>query len=94
MFEHCSLCFRVGMAAALKRLPLQETVVLDDDSDTMIELVGKRVIPILMSDDGQTMLESMDMVTYLDSLGERILTGPQRSEIGAWPIRLLPKLRR
>ena len=40
------------------------------------------------------MLESMDMVTYLDSLGERILTGPQRSEIGAWPIRLLPKLRR
>ena len=28
MFEHCSLCFRVRMAAALKRLHLQETVVL------------------------------------------------------------------
>ena len=33
MFEHCSLCFRVRMTAALKRLHLQETVVLDDDSD-------------------------------------------------------------
>ena len=46
MFEHCSLCFRVRMTAAFKRLHLQETVVLDDDSDTMIGLVGKRVIPI------------------------------------------------
>ena len=32
LFEHCSLCFRVRMAAALKRLHLQETVVLEDDS--------------------------------------------------------------
>jgi len=91
MFEHCSLCFRVRMAAALKRLHLQETVVLDDDSDTMIELVGKREIPILMRDDGQTMLESIDMVTYLDSLGERIPTGPQRSEIGAWADKIVAK---
>jgi glutaredoxin 2 len=30
MFEHCSLCFRVPMTAALKRVHLQETVVLDD----------------------------------------------------------------
>jgi glutaredoxin 2 len=84
MFEHCSLCFRVRMIAALKRLHLQETVVLDDDSDTMIELVGKRVIPILVKDDGEPMLESMDMVAYIDGFGERILTGPERSEITVW----------
>ena len=30
MFEHCSLCFRVRMIAALKRMHLQETVVLDE----------------------------------------------------------------
>jgi glutaredoxin 2 len=34
LFEHCSLCFRVRMAAALKRRHLQETIVLDDDSAT------------------------------------------------------------
>ena len=49
LFEHCSICFRVRMAAALKRLHLQETVVLEDDSDTMTRLAGKRVVPILVT---------------------------------------------
>jgi glutaredoxin 2 len=84
MFEHCSLCFRVRMTAALKGLHLQEVVVLDDDSDTMTKLVGKRVIPILVKDDGQPMLESMDMVKYVDSQGEPILVGPRRAEIADW----------
>jgi glutaredoxin 2 len=38
MFERCSLCFRVRMTAALKRLRKQETVVLDDDTDIMVGL--------------------------------------------------------
>ena len=84
MFEHCSLCFRVRMTAALKRLHLQETVVLDDDTDTMVGLVGKRVIPILVKDDGQPMLESMEMVKYIDRLGEPVLTGPERPAIAVW----------
>ena len=91
MFEHCSLCFRVRMIAALKRLHLQETVVLDDDSDTLIGLVGKRVIPILVKDDGQPMLESMDMVAYVDGLGASVLTGPQRGEVGAWADRVVAR---
>jgi glutaredoxin 2 len=83
LFEHCSICFRVRMAAALKRLHLQETVVLEDDSDTMTRLAGKRVVPILVKDDGQPMLESMDMVGYIDGRGDPVLTGPERSEIAA-----------
>jgi len=71
------------MAAALKGLHLQEVVVLDDDTDTMTKLVGKRVIPILVKDDGQPMLESMDMVRYVDAHGEAILTGPERAEVAA-----------
>jgi glutaredoxin 2 len=84
MFEHCSLCFRVRMTAALKQLPLQEAVVLDDDSDTMVSLVGRRVIPILVKDDGQPMLESMAMVRSIDRLGAPVLTGSKRPEIAAW----------
>jgi glutaredoxin 2 len=84
LFEHCSICFRVRMAAALKRLHLQETVVLEDDSKTMVDLAGKRVVPILVKDDGQPMLESMDMVAYVESRGAPIFTGQQRSEIAAW----------
>jgi glutaredoxin 2 len=84
LFEHCSICFRVRMAAALTRLHLQETVVLEDDSETLIRLVGKRVVPILVKDDGMPMLESMDMVAYIEGLGEPVLVGPQRSELAAW----------
>ena len=91
MFEHCSLCFRVRMTAALKRLHLQETAVLDDDTDTMVELVGKRVIPILVTDDGRPMLESMDMVSHIDSIGDPVLTGSERDEIAAWSVSFITK---
>jgi glutaredoxin 2 len=83
MFEHCSLCFRVRMMAALKGRHLQETVVLDDDSQTMIKLVGRRVIPILVKDDGQPMLESMDMVDLIEATGSPILVGDEREEVAA-----------
>jgi len=72
------------MTAALKRLHLQEQVVLDDDTETMVGLVGKRQIPILVKDDGKPMLESMDMVKYVESRGEPVLAGPERPEIAAW----------
>lgn len=91
MFEHCSLCFRVRMTAALKRKHLQEIVVLDDDTDTMVALVGKRQVPILVKDDGQPMLESMDMVRYVNQLGEPVLTGAERPEIAAWEDQITPK---
>ena len=84
LFEHCSICFRVRMAAALKRQHLQETVVLEDDSETMIRLVGKRRVPILVKDDGQLMLESMDMVAHIDGLGQPVLIGAQRGELTEW----------
>ena len=91
MFEHCSLCFRVRMAAALKRVHLQETVVLDDDTDQMVGLVGKRVIPILVRNDAQPMLESMEMVSYIDAIGDPVLTGPERAEIGLWTEKVVSK---
>lgn len=91
MFEHCSLCFRVRMTAALKGLHLQERVVLDDDTETMVKLVGRRVIPILVKDDGQPMLESLDMVKYIDSQRQPILVGPERPEIAEWADRISSK---
>jgi glutaredoxin 2 len=91
MFEHCSLCFRVRMTAALKRLHLQESPVLDDDTDTMVGLVGKRQIPILVRDDGEAMLESMEMVKYVDGHGDPILVGPERREVADWADSVVPK---
>ncbi len=95
MFEHCSLCFRVQMVAALKGIPLVQQVVEDDDSAVMTALVGRRVIPILVLDDGTPMLESWAMVDHIETLGDAILTGPERPRIAALADRILqisPKL--
>ena len=92
IFEHCSLCFRVRMMAALKRKHLQERVVLDDDTETLVGLVGRRQIPVLVKDDGSAMLESMDMVRYIESLGEPVLSGPERPEIADWADRAVSKM--
>jgi glutaredoxin 2 len=91
MFEHCSLCFRVRMIAALKQRHLQEVVVLDDDTDTLVALAGKRVIPILVKDDGRSMVESMDMVGHIEALGDPVLTGPERTEVAAWADKIVSK---
>src|ERR1022692_2358619 len=91
MFEHCSICFRVRMTAALKKLHLQEQIVLDDDSEAMTQLVGKRVIPILVMDCGKPMLESMDIVKYIDGKGTPILVGPERAEVAALADRIVSK---
>jgi glutaredoxin 2 len=91
MFEHCSLCFRVRMTAALKKIHLQEIIVEDDDTETMTQLVGKRVIPILVMDCGKPMLESMDIVKYIDGKGTPILVGPERIEIAALADRIVDK---
>jgi glutaredoxin 2 len=58
----------------------------------MIGLVGKRVIPILVRNDGAPMLESMDMVAYVDGIGDRILIGPQRNAVAVLAERILTKL--
>jgi len=89
MFEHCSICFRVRMTAALKKMHLQEVIVQDDDTEAMTQLVGKRVIPILVMDCGKPMLESMDMVKYIDSKSTPILVGPERAGIAALADRIV-----
>ena len=91
MFEHCYLCFRVRMTAKLTRVRLQEIVVREDDTDMMVALAGKRVVPILVKDDGQSMLESMTMVTYIDRLGMSVLTGVERPEIATWADEIAPQ---
>ncbi len=45
LFERYAICFCARMAAALKRLHLQETIVLEEDSQTMMSRIGYRPLP-------------------------------------------------
>ena len=86
MFEHCSLCFRVRMIAALKRRHLQETVVLDDDTETMVSLVGK-----LRTDTRRYVAELLPDLEAIDRLIETPLA--INGTLSLDDVRVLPLLR-
>ncbi|HDR1088472.1 Glutaredoxin-2 [Pasteurella multocida] len=84
VYDHCPYCVRAMMIFGLKNIPLKKHVLLNDDEETPIRLVGKKVVPILVKEDGTAMPESLDIVKYIDAhYGEAILQTAVRPEIEA-----------
>ena len=85
VYDHCPFCVRARMIFGLKNLPVELVVLANDDEATPIGLVGKKVVPILVKEDGTAMPESLDIVNYVDEhFGEKILSEHVRPEIEAW----------
>ncbi|ATF75846.1 GrxB family glutaredoxin [Pasteurella multocida] len=84
VYDHCPYCVRAMMIFGLKNIPFKKHVLLNDDEETPIRLVGKKVVPILVKEDGTAMPESLDIVKYIDThYGEPILQTAVRPEIEA-----------
>lgn len=85
VYDHCPFCVRARMIFGLKNVPFDLAVLANDDEATPVGLVGKKVVPILVKDDGTAMPESLDIVHYIDdNFGEKILSENIRPEIDAW----------
>lgn len=85
VYDHCPFCVRPRMIFGLKNLAVDLVTLLNDDEDTPIGLVGKKVVPILVKDDGSAMPESLDIVKYIDeNYGEKLLSEEIRPEINEW----------
>ncbi|HII3707274.1 GrxB family glutaredoxin [Pasteurella multocida] len=84
VYDHCPYCVRAMMIFGLKNIPFKKHVLSNDDEETPIRLVGKKVVPILVKEDGTAMPESLDIVKYIDAhYGEAILQTAVRPEIEA-----------
>ncbi|AET15497.1 TPA: GrxB family glutaredoxin [Pasteurella multocida] len=84
VYDHCPYCVRAMMIFGLKNIPFKKHVLLNDDEETPIRLVGKKMVPILVKEDGTAMPESLDIVKYIDAhYGEAILQTAVRPEIEA-----------
>ncbi|BFU59720.1 MULTISPECIES: glutaredoxin 2 [Rodentibacter] len=84
-YDHCPFCVRARMVFGLKNLPFELAVLANDDEATPIGLVGKKVVPILIKEDGTAMSESLDIVRYVDAhFGEKLLSEQVRPEIENW----------
>lgn len=85
IYDHCPYCVRPRIIAGLKHLPLELVYPLNDDEQTPISLVGKKLVPILIKENGEPMGESLDITAYLDNLdGKPMLSESVRPEIQQW----------
>ncbi|KOE70581.1 hypothetical protein D18P1_0301590, partial [Aggregatibacter actinomycetemcomitans serotype f str. D18P1] len=85
VYDHCPFCVRARMIFGLKNVPVELVTILNDDAETPIRLVGKKVVPILVKENGEAMLESLDIVRYIDEhYGEKMLSETVRPEVEAW----------
>lgn len=85
IYEHCPFCVKARMIFGLKNIPVELVVLMNDDEATPTRLIGQKMAPILMKDDGSCMPESLDIVNYIDKLdGEPLLTGKTNPAITDW----------
>ncbi|KDN13537.1 Glutaredoxin 2 [Snodgrassella communis] len=85
LYDHCPYCVRARMIFGKKMVPVENIYLLNDDEDTPNKLVGKKMVPILVKDDGCAMGESLDIVHYIDQLaGDTFLSHTIRPEIEDW----------
>ncbi|MEE6074877.1 glutaredoxin 2 [Avibacterium paragallinarum] len=86
VYDHCPFCVRARMIFGLKNLPVEEHVLLSDDEATPVALIGKKMAPILIKEDGTAMPESLDIVHYVDqNYGDLLLPDDDvRSDLQAW----------
>ena len=85
IYDHCPFCVRARMIFGLKNIPVETVVLLNDDEATPTGLVGKKVVPILVKDDGGAMLESLDIVRYIDdNYGAKLLSDQVRPALENW----------
>ena len=74
IYDHCPYSMRARLMVGLKQLVVDIVVVSVSDLTTVVDFVGKNVRPVLQKQDGAYMMESLDIVSYLDQLSTPILT--------------------
>lgn len=70
VYDHCPYCVRAVMAAGLRGVAAERVVLLNDDEDTPIGLIGAKQVPILQKPDGSHMGESLDIVAFFDAYAD------------------------
>ncbi|MCO5113132.1 MAG: glutaredoxin 2 [Bdellovibrionaceae bacterium] len=86
-YDHCPYCVKARMIFGLKNVPVELEALDNDDEKTPIDLIGQKMVPILIKEDKTPMPESLDIIKFIDeNYGEkRIVTyDSPRPEIAQW----------
>lgn len=72
-YDHCPFCTRARMIFGFHDVPVETEILANDDEETPNKLIGKKMLPILVKDDGEAMGESLDIVKYVNQLADQPL---------------------
>ncbi len=68
-YEHCPYCIRVLAYCGMSDIQIDKQILLNDDEETPIKLIGQKVLPIFQYSDGNeknfVMGESLDIIKML-----------------------------
>ncbi|HBW7862265.1 TPA: glutaredoxin 2 [Klebsiella pneumoniae] len=85
IYDHCPFCVRSRMIFGLKDVACEIITLPNDDEETPVSLIGKKMLPILVTESHDAIGESMDIVKYIDeTYGTPVLTVSDDSAIEAW----------
>ena len=79
-YDHCPYCVKARMILGLKNVDFELITLLNDDEQTPIGMIGKKMVPILQKPDGSFLPESLDIISYIDGLDEfgELMVRPSR----------------
>lgn len=83
-YDHCPYCVKARMIFGLRGIGFEHIILANDDETTPVNLIGKKMVPILVKKDGSAMGESLDIVRYIDQLSGQQLDPAIRPEVSQW----------
>lgn len=88
VYDHCPFCVKARMIFGLHQQAIELIIPLNDDEQTPVQLIGKKMLPILVKDDGQAMGESLDIVAYVEQINQPCLSQDRSPQLAAWLTRV------
>lgn len=85
LYDHCPYCVRARMIFGVRGIACEEIYLPNDDEATPIGLIGQKMLPILVKEDGTAMGESLDIVAYIGEVCGETLPENVRGAIQNWP---------
>ncbi|MBT0726641.1 glutaredoxin 2 [Rosenbergiella australiborealis] len=79
VYDHCPFCVKARMIFGLHQQPVELSFLLNDDEIIPHQLIGKKMLPILVKDDNSAMGESLDIVDYIESRSATPMLSEQQS---------------
>jgi glutaredoxin 2 len=73
------------MIFGFKNVNVEVVFLANDDETTPIKMIGKKMLPILETNEGSYIAESLDIVNFVDEIdGKTSLTRPLSDGISVW----------